>query len=490
VLLFEAGSNCLTHRGEAYWMQVHKFGGTSVGNPDRIRQLVAIVKAERTRDPRLIVVVSAMSGVTNLLLEATQKAAQGEVEAIAQASTALRERHLSALEQLVPDKELRHSVAAELENFFDRFARIGEGIALVGELPPRAQDFIAGLGERLSARLVAAALCSHGLPSVACDATQLIVTDDTFGAAVPDLAATAMATRERLLPLLDAGQIPVVTGFIGATPEGTPTTLGRGGSDYSAGILGAALEAEAVVIWTDADGFMTADPRLVADAQLLPQISYAEAGELAYYGAKVLHPKTLLPLIPKGIPLYVKNSFRPEGPGTKVSATTGDWHADVKSVTSITGLALLTVAGRGMLGVPGIAAKTFAAVAAAGVNVLLISQSSSENNLCFMVEGRDAERTRASLVKALSLEFHQGCVERVEVLTPVAIVAVVGAGMRGRPGIAARIFSAVAAAHVNVIAIAQGSSEINISFVVKESEAPAAVRAIHQCFELGAQPVS
>ncbi|MFQ3640727.1 MAG: aspartate kinase, partial [Chloracidobacterium sp.] len=251
-------------------------------------------------------------------------------------------------------------------------------------------------------------------------------------------------------------------------------------------ILGAALEADGVVIWTDADGFMTADPRLVPTAQVLSEISYAEAGELAYYGAKVLHPKTLLPLIPKGIPLYVKNSFRPDSPGTCVSATTGDWQADVKSVTSIKGLALITVAGRGMLGVPGIAAKTFAAVAAAGVNVLLISQSSSENNLCFMIEGADAEKTRAALVKALAVEFHQGCVERVDAHQPVAIVAVVGAGMRGRPGIAARIFSAVATANVNVIAIAQGSSEINISFVVAEGEAAAAVTAIHERFELGA----
>ncbi|MGQ9896970.1 MAG: aspartate kinase [Acidobacteriota bacterium] len=469
-------------------MQVLKFGGTSVGNADRIRQLVAIVAAEQTRNTRLVVVVSAMSGVTNLLLEATQQAAEGEAAAVAAACATLRARHLEALEQLVPEDGLRRTVATELETFFDRFARLGEGIALIGELPPRAQDFIAGLGERLSARLVAAALCSHGLAAVACDADRLLITDDTFGAAVPDLAATAMAARERLLPLLDARQIPVVTGFIGATPDGIPTTLGRGGSDYSAGILGAALDAEAVVIWTDTDGFMTADPRLVADAQVLSHISYAEAGELAYYGAKVLHPKTLLPLIPKGIPLYIKNSFRPEGAGTKVSATTGDWQADIKSVTSITGVALLTVAGRGMLGVPGMAAKTFAAVAAAGVNVLLISQSSSENNLCFMVESRDAERTRSALVRALSLEFHHGCVEQVDVLAPVAIVSVVGVGMRGHPGIAARIFSAVAAAQVNVIAIAQGSSEINISFVVAASEAAAAVMAIHRQFELGAKP--
>ncbi len=467
-------------------MQILKFGGTSVGDADRIRQLASIVAAARASDSRLVVVVSAMAGVTNQLLDAVNAAVGGDIAAIADAHAKLRRRHREALARLVaPDAEAP-PLMAELDALLDRFARIGEGIALVGELPPRARDFIAGLGERLSARLVSAALRGAGIPSAPFDADRLIITDDTFGAAVPDMAATALATREALLPALDAGQTPVVTGFIGATGEGVPTTLGRGGSDYSAGILGAALEADAVVIWTDADGFMTADPRLVPTAQVLAEISYAEAGELAYYGAKVLHPKTLLPLIPKGIPLYVKNSFRPESPGTRVSATTGEWRADIKSVTSIKGLALLTVAGRGMLGVPGIAAKTFAAVAAAGVNVLLISQSSSENNLCLMVEAADAEKTRAALIKALTMEFHHACVERVDALQPVAIVAVVGAGMRGRPGIAARIFSAVATARVNVIAIAQGSSEINISFVVAEPEAGAAVTAIHERFELGA----
>ncbi len=467
-------------------MKVLKFGGTSVGDADRIRQLVAIVQAEHVWDARLVVVVSAMAGVTNRLLEAAAAAVRGNVAAIADAHAELRRRHVEALRQLVPDDAERRALTVELDALLDRFARIGEGIALVGELPPRAQDFVAGLGERLSARLVAAALRQAGIGATPFDADRLIITDDTFGAAVPDLAATALATRARLLPALDAGQVPVVTGFIGATPEGIPTTLGRGGSDYSAGILGAALEAEAVVIWTDADGFMTADPRLVPTAQVLAEISYTEAGELAYYGAKVLHPKTLLPLIPKAIPLYIKNSFRPQAPGTRVSATTGEWRADIKSVTSINRLALITVAGRGMLGIPGIAAKTFAAVAAAGVNVLLISQSSSENNLCLMVEAGDAGRTRTALHKALAVEFHHGCVERVDVLQPVAIVAVVGAGMRGRPGIAARIFSAVAAADVNVIAIAQGSSEINISFVVREDASAHAVRAIHEQFGLGA----
>ncbi|MFQ3639281.1 MAG: aspartate kinase, partial [Chloracidobacterium sp.] len=258
-------------------MQVLKFGGTSVGNAERIRQLVLIVAAERARDPHVVVVVSAMAGVTNMLLGAVQAAVGGNVAAIDHAHAELRRRHLETLAQVVASDAEHQALQAQLDALLERFARIGEGIALVGELPPRAQDFIAGLGERLSARLVAAALRADGIPAVAFDADQLIVTDDMFGSATPDLAATALAARECLRPVLETGQIPVVTGFIGATPEGIPTTLGRGGSDYSAGILGAALEADGVVIWTDADGFMTADPRLVPTAQVLSEISYAEA---------------------------------------------------------------------------------------------------------------------------------------------------------------------------------------------------------------------
>ncbi|HNC46289.1 MAG TPA: aspartate kinase, partial [Acidobacteriota bacterium] len=340
-------------------------------------------------------------------------------------------------------------------------------------------------GERLSARIVAAAIRNIGLRAKAIDATELVVTDDNFGDATPDSIETNLKVQTRLLPLLRDGVIPVVTGFIGATPQGVMTTLGRGGSDYSGGILGAALNADEVIIWTDVNGFMTADPNLVPDAQTIPQISYSEAAELSYYGAKVLHPKTLLPLAPAKIPLYIKNSFEPDHPGTHITSQTGGWNADIKAITAIKNLSLVTISGSGMMGVPGIAAKTFSAVASQSINVLMISQSSSENNLCFIVDSAEAERTRTALRKALDIEFHHRHIENITVTDGIAIVAAVGEQMHGRPGIAARVFSAVADAKVNVIAIAQGSSEINISFVVDAKDVPAAVVAMHKRFELG-----
>ncbi len=466
-------------------MKVLKFGGTSVGDAARINQLIDIVAAERARDPKIVVVVSAMSGVTNLLLGAAHAAAAGKNGEVEAAHNALLAKHRTALSDLVESDLVRESLDAELIRLLDRFAKLCEGISLLGELPPRALDFIAGTGERLSARLVAAAMRNRGIEAEAFDADKLVVTDDNFGEATPDLAATTVNARATLLPVIETGTIPVITGFIGATETGIPTTLGRGGSDFSGGIFGAALEADEVVIWTDADGFMTADPRLVPDARTLGQISYSEAAELAYYGAKVLHPKTLVPLIPKQIPLYVKNSFKPELPGTRVTTKSGAWNADIKSVTSIKNVALVTVSGSGMMGLPGIAAKTFVAVAALGVNVLMISQSSSENNLCLMVGSDEAEKTRAALTKALEVEFHHQCIDTIGVRDRVAIIAAVGEAMRGCPGIAARLFTAVAECGANVVAIAQGSSELNISFVVDEDDAGKAVAAIHSRFELG-----
>jgi bifunctional aspartokinase / homoserine dehydrogenase 1 len=466
-------------------MKVMKFGGTSVGDATRINQLIDIVRLEKERDPNVVVVVSAMSGVTNLLLGAAHEAAKGNTAAIESAHNTLLAKHRTALSDLVESDIVREALDTELIRLLDRFAKLCEGIALLGELPPRALDFIAGTGERLSARLVAAALNAKGIHALAFDADKLVVTDDNFGEATPDLAATTVNSRSVLLPVLQHGTVPVVTGFIGATEAGIPTTLGRGGSDFSGGIFGAVLEADEVVIWTDADGFMTADPRLVPDARTLSEISYSEAAELAYYGAKVLHPKTLVPLIPKQIALYVKNSFKPDQPGTRITTKSGAWNADIKSVTSIKDVALVTVSGSGMMGLPGIAAKTFASVAALGVNVLMISQSSSENNLCLMVGSSEAEKTRAALTKALEVEFHHQCIDTIGVRDKVAIIAAVGEAMRGRPGIAGRVFTAVAECGANVVAIAQGSSELNISFVVDEGDAGKAVAAIHSRFELG-----
>ena len=297
------------------------------------------------------------------------------------------------------------------------------------------------------------------------------------------MAATRVATRGRLLPLLEAGVMPVVTGFVAATPDGVPTVLGRGGSDYSAAILGAALDAAEIQIWTDVDGVLTADPRIVKDARPLPELTYSEAAELAYFGAKVLHPKTMLPAVDLGIPISVRNTFNPTFPGTRIVAQSGNG-GTVKALTVIRGLALITVAGRGMMGVPGIAARTFAAVASQEANVLMISQASSEQSICFVVSEADTARVAAGLEATFATELHRRLIDRVTVESQVVIVAVVGEGMRGTPGIAAKLFGALGEREVNVIAVAQGSSEANISLVLAAADADAAVRYIHSAYGL------
>ncbi len=298
------------------------------------------------------------------------------------------------------------------------------------------------------------------------------------------MAATRTATRGRLLPLLEKGVMPVVTGFVAATPEGVPTVLGRGGSDYSAAILGAALDADEIQIWTDVDGVLTADPRIVKGARPLPELTYSEAAELAYFGAKVLHPKTMLPAIDRGIPISVRNTFNPAFPGTRVVPKSSNG-GTVKALTVIRGLALVTVAGRGMMGVPGIAARTFATVAQRGASVLMISQASSEQSICFVVPESDAQPVGAALEGSFGEEIKRRLIDRVSIEPDVVIVAVVGEGMRGTPGIAARLFSALGENSVNVIAVAQGSSETNISLVLGAADADAGIRYIHSAFGLG-----
>jgi aspartate kinase len=295
---------------------------------------------------------------------------------------------------------------------------------------------------------------------------------------------TREKTRARLLPLLAERVIPVVTGFIGATADGVLTTLGRGGSDYSATIIGAALDAAEVWIWTDVDGVMTANPAEVPEACTLPEISYSEASELAYYGAKILHYKTILPASRQRIPVRILNSFNPRHPGTRVTVDGHPSARGVKAVTSIRNVSLVAISGTGMQGIPGIVAKAFDVVAAERANILMISQASSENNICFVVSSSDAARVVRSLRSGFELELLRGHVDDISVEQPVAIVAAVGEGMKGTPGIAARVFGALGAAGLNVIAISQGSSERNISLVVTDEDAAEAVRAIHRAFRL------
>jgi aspartate kinase len=354
---------------------------------------------------------------------------------------------------------------------------------MVHELTPRLLDAISGTGEMLAAPLVAAAIEARGHPAAAVDATEIIITTDQFGGAEPLMDDTTARAAQRLRPLVDRGEIPVVTGFIGATQDGVLTTLGRGGSDYSASIVGAALDADEVWIWTDVDGVMTANPAEVPDARTLPEISYSEASELAYYGAKVLHYKTILPAFKKRIPVRILNSFNPSHPGTRVSVEGDATVPGVKAVTSIRAVSLIAISGTGMQGIPGIVAKAFDVVAEEQSNVLMISQASSENNICFVISTAEAPRVVRALKTALEVELMRGHIEEIT-SQPVAVLAAIGDRMRGTPGIAATVFGALGSRGINVIAISQGSSERNISLVIGESDAAAAVKALHQAFHL------
>jgi aspartokinase/homoserine dehydrogenase 1 len=467
-------------------MQVLKFGGTSVGNAEAIAQVVTIVADQAARDPNTTVVTSAMRGVTDQLINSARAAAIGDRQHYRDARLTLIGQHHDAAEALVGDLDELNWIQAVIDERVREFERLCMAVAILGELTDRGLAVISGLGERLLAPILAAAMRARGLRAEFVDAGELIVTDDNYSSAVPQMEATRTATRARLLPLLEQGVIPVVTGFVAATSGGVPTVLGRGGSDYSAAILGAVLDADEVQIWTDVDGVLTADPRIVPDAQPLPELSYGEAAELAYFGAKVLHPKTMLPAIDRGIPISVRNTFNPAFPGTRVVARTSNG-GTVKAITVIRGLALVTVAGRGMMGVPGIAARTFSAVAAQGANELMISQASSEQSICFVVPESDARGVAMALETAFAEEIRRRLIDGVTCQPSIVIVAVVGEGMRGTPGIAARLFSALGEQRLNVVAVAQGSSETNLSLVLEAKDADPAVRYIHAAFNLSKQ---
>jgi aspartate kinase len=464
-------------------LKVMKFGGTSVGDAERIRGAAEIV-ARAARQGKVLAVVSAMSGVTNRLVAAAQAASCGEASAAEELREALRAQHAAAVEALISDGAARARLVEETERIIGDAATLCRGTAMLRELTPRALDSISSAGERLSARLMAGALAESGQRAAAVEATDCIVTDEEHGQAEPLMEETRARASERLLPLLAEGVVPVVTGFIGATRAGTLTTLGRGGSDYSATILGAALDASEIIIWTDVNGVMTADPRLVADARTIGEISYAEAAELAYFGAKVLHPKTLRPVAEAAVPVWIRNSFEPEEGGTKITPAGRPSASGVKAITAISDVSLITVGGRGIVDVPGVAAKTFTAAASVRANVLMISQASSQNDICFIVNTADAARTAGALRRAFAADLAHHQVEHINVDSEVAVVAAVGAAMRGTPGIAGRLFSALGRRGVNIVAIAQGSSEYNVSFVVGADAMRDAVAAIHHEFDL------
>lgn len=465
---------------------VMKFGGTSVGSSKAMAGAAQIVKEAHAQWPRVAVITSALSGVTNLLLESAARAAQGQTAHLPDAEQTLFANHQTIAVSLVPDEARRAAVMDEIGGLVRSFVELCHAISVLGEATPRALDAVASLGERMSARLLAAALECAGVPSKYVEATELIVTDDHFQAAHPDFNLTTERTRRVLLPLFEQGLTPVITGFLGATREGFITTLGRGGSDYSAGIIGAVLPAEDVWIWTDVDGVMTADPRMVANAQTLPQISYSEIAELAYFGAKVLHPKTIRPVVEAGIGLRICNTFNPAHPGTRLvanghsSTRPAKGERVIKAVTAIRQQKLVTIEGRGMLGVPGVAARAFAAVASTGTSVPLITQASSEQSICFSIPSEASPAVLNALEKTFSAEIAQRDIDRVWASEDVSIITVVGHGTRQTPGVAGQIFTQLGKAEINVLAIAHGSSDVSISMVVDSAETEKAVKALHE----------
>lgn len=463
---------------------VMKFGGTSVGSVEALQNVVTIVRDAREKGQQLVVVVSAMSGVTNLLLEAATKAEAGD-EAIAHRVRAeIARKHSEVTLHFLGQTKEREQVVARLDELLDELESLCHGIRVLGELTPRALDVIGGLGERLSVIQVAAILNRAGIPAQDVAATELIVTDRRFGSAVPLIEPTAVKSKATLQPVLKAGQVPVVTGFIGATEDGIQTTLGRGGSDYSATILGRALQADEVWIWTDVNGVMTADPRVVTTAHPIGHLSYAEISELSYFGAKVLHSQAIRPARRMDIPVRILNTFEPDNPGTVITAESQDNGRAVKAVTAIKNMSLLTVEGPGMIGIPGVAGRTFTAVARTDTNVLMISQASSEQSICFIVPTSDAPKVVKALEAELAFEIERRDLDRVKWEDETVVLAVVGAGMKGTPGISGRLFGVLGRERINVIAIAQGSSEFNISLVVARGDADKAVQAIHNEFEL------
>ena len=462
---------------------VMKFGGTSVGSADAIRSTADLVLKFKAEWKDVVVVASAMGTkpvkVTDILLNGSDAALRGERNSYQTAAEQLRVTHFTAIEDLIDSVAEQDALKAEIDGFISRFVDICGAISALQEISPRTADVIGGMGEQMSVRLLAAYLRQLGSPAVALDATELIVTDDEFQSATPLIELTNEKTQGKLFPLLNDDVIPVVTGFIAATVDGVTTTLGRGGSDYSASILGRAINAKEVWIWTDVDGVMTTDPRIVDNAKTIPMLTYSEVSELAYYGAKVLHPRTMRPVMETGIPLRIKNTFNPDHDGTVIVTEDTSNVKGIKAVTAIKDLSMVTVEGRGMLGVPGVAARTFQAVADTKASVLMITQSSSEQSICFVVPEKTAKDIVERLNDTFADEIKHRNIERISGYDNIAIITAVGAGMRGLPGVAGKMFTALGHGEVNIVAIAQGSSECSISVVIDEGDVSHAVKAVH-----------
>lgn len=464
---------------------VHKFGGTSVASAERYRAVAEIVKARP--EPHRVVVVSAMSGVTDALVRTVEKAGSRD-PAYRDELAELRTRHRAAIEDLLPGAA-GEAVCAALDRDLADAEDVLRAAWVLRHCPRGAVDMVSGLGEVWSARLLAAYLAATGTDAGWLDAREVIVAEPAEGTPHIDWGSSRarLAAWRAALPAEPATL--VATGFVASTPAGAPTTLGRNGSDYSASIFGALFGADSIHIWTDVDGVLSANPRLVPEAVPVERLSYREAMELAHFGARVVHPATMGPAVELGIPIYIRNTFRPDGPGTRIDPD-GGAETLVKGLSTVEQVALVNLEGTGMSDSPGIAHRLFGALREAGVTALMVSQGSSQHSICFAVPAALAERARQALESAFFAERHHGQIQTLEVDPDCCILAVVGDGMAGHPGVAARFFGALGSAGINIRAIAQGSSERNISVVVDGAQAGRALRAAHAGLYLSRQTIS
>jgi len=461
---------------------VMKFGGSSVASAERIKNVADRVKGNG-KGHQVVVVCSAMGDVTDELLALCADASKGMEKPVEERLASIRETHLAALTATVSDKAVRRQVLGMLNATLSQLEKLARGSTVLGELTPRSKDAILACGERLSNPIVMGALIERGMDAVYMTGGEAgIMTDDRFGDATPLMEVTKFQVREKLGPLLAEGKTPVVTGYIGATQRGDITTLGRGGSDFTGTTIAAAIDADEVWIWSDVDGLMTADPRIVPDARVLREISYEEAGEMAVFGAKALHPRTLEPVAEKGIPVRFRNTFKPEDPGSLVKKNPRLYAKNVvKAVALVKEVAVITVAGASMVGKPGSAARIFEVMGRSGINVLMISQSVSESNISMVVARSSMEKGANALELAL---LGQGGYRHILTEDDVSAIAIVGGAMRTTMGVASTAFGAISAKRINIKMIASGSSNQNLSLIVAEKDARDTVRAIHSAFKL------
>jgi len=461
---------------------VLKFGGTSVSSPQNIKNVTTLIK-KLAKENKIIPVFSAISGVTDDLIRITNLIQNRNKEAASSLAKKIIKMHTDIAEQCVKNSKIKKDLLIKMKADLDEFEDLLHGMLLLGEVTPRSSDYMISFGERLSINLVAFTLNEMGVKAVPLTGKDVgIVTDSNFGGAKPLMDTTRLHVSHTVENLLQKKTMPVIGGFAGADQHGNITTFGRGGSDYTATIIASSIKSDEVWLMSDVDGLMTTDPKIVKDAKLIKEVSYIEAMEMALFGAKYIHPRALEPLVAKKIPLRIRNTFNVDNPGTLVTATPqADTQKTVKCVSTIRHTGLIDVRGGSMVGAPGTAATIFSILAKEGINIMMISQSPSESSISIIVKKNDLDKA----VNSLEMNLLGKVIKKVDVTVDVSILALIGSGMRGITGVASKVFTAVAKKGVNVIMIAQGSSELNLAFVVKDSDCNAAVQALHDEFKLG-----